>query len=69
MMIALSSLHLKNYTLTLTQLSVEFSKFETFSYSISCQIITIAEHIKHIVQQFQGPFNSLISQAKEKEQF
>lgn len=33
---------------------MEFSKFETFNYSSSCQI-TAAKHIKHMVQQFCGP--------------
>lgn len=53
-MIAHSSLHIKTILLTLIPLSNEFSKLEIYNNSISCQI-TVAEHIRHMLQQFCGP--------------
>lgn len=53
-MIALPSLHLKTTLLILIQLSMKFSKFETFNCSSSLQL-TISEHIKHTVKWFWGP--------------
>lgn len=53
-MIAHSSLHVKTILLTLIPLSNEFNKLEIFNNSCSCQI-TVAEHIRHMLQQFCGP--------------